>query len=312
MISNKDGEKIIQYLQQQASKPKSAIEDPPLVNIKFPAASKLDIVNLDFWYSSGDASKVSFQFLSRSFIYWKRNRGSLKFTPHFFVWTCSRCQKSNFQDLDEPGCISGGRYCAADPDASGHITGRDIVMEDLNQACIFKVSEDVWWRYAIDYEKKCINTQNSEGCGVSLLHSVATLDQVALIQTCIGESFVKPEGSFGFVDPKLYDNKILRDAKELQIDYGISQIPALFINGKAYEGKLNSYQVYEEICRNFKDMPNDCKWAMRRTNDSEVDAETIEDHSWRNLISLLFVMTIFRCIYSLLFQANSETRWQER
>jgi len=32
--------------------------------------------------------------------------------------------------------VSGGRYCAPDPDGAGVLSGRDIVMEDLRQLCI--------------------------------------------------------------------------------------------------------------------------------------------------------------------------------
>jgi len=35
-------------------------------------------------------------------------------------------------------CVCGGRYCSPDPDFNGPLTGRDIVMENLNQKCIYK------------------------------------------------------------------------------------------------------------------------------------------------------------------------------
>jgi hypothetical protein len=51
---------------------------------------------------------------------------------------CSYCSKNDYKTvIDE--CVSGGRYCAPDPDSSGPLIGRDVVMEDLRQICIFEI-----------------------------------------------------------------------------------------------------------------------------------------------------------------------------
>lgn len=76
----------------------------------------------------------------------------VEFTPHYVLWQCYGCTFNKAED----NCISGGRYCAPDPDDRGPLTGRDILLEDLRQICIYKKytkgdTYSTWTDYIINY-----------------------------------------------------------------------------------------------------------------------------------------------------------------
>jgi len=55
----------------------------------------------------------------------------VKFDSHYVSWYCPSCRFDGW-NVEVPDCISGGRYCAPDPDDDlGPLTGKDVVMEDL-------------------------------------------------------------------------------------------------------------------------------------------------------------------------------------
>ena len=53
-------------------------------------------------------------------------------TPRFVFWVCLECD----DEFMHANCVGGGKYCATD---SGNdlILGKEIVMEDLRQMCIY-------------------------------------------------------------------------------------------------------------------------------------------------------------------------------
>lgn len=54
-------------------------------------------------------------------------------------------------------CISGGRYCAFDPDGNGPLMGRDVIFEDLRQLCIINQTDvTMWFDYAMAFENNCL------------------------------------------------------------------------------------------------------------------------------------------------------------
>jgi hypothetical protein len=55
---------------------------------------------------------------------------NVKFTPHYALWFCGYCKLKNYQ-VNNDHCVSGGRYCAPDPDGNGPLLGKDVVLEDL-------------------------------------------------------------------------------------------------------------------------------------------------------------------------------------
>lgn len=121
------------------------------------------------------------------------------------LWNCAECER-NFYQYPEPNCLSGGRYCAPDPDGVGPKTGRDVVIEDLRQLCIHKLTEGAkdykaWFRYMSHYDPLC---ENVDECIQNTI-KLSGLDEKK-INKCMDDSF---DG----YSKTISDNSILREER---------------------------------------------------------------------------------------------------
>ena len=57
-----------------------------------------------------------------------------EFEPHIVTWACTSCD-SEFKKKE---CLSNGRYCAMNHKGT-YIQGKDILMEDLREKCLYKI-----------------------------------------------------------------------------------------------------------------------------------------------------------------------------
>lgn len=69
------------------------------------------MVRLDFWYSAGE--NEAYKFFEE--IEGITNLYKMNFVPHLVTWISSVAKKQRYNYIDDPDCISGGRYCAPDP-----------------------------------------------------------------------------------------------------------------------------------------------------------------------------------------------------
>lgn len=129
-------------------------------------------------------------------------------------------------------CLSGGRYCAPDPDNSGPLIGQDAVLEVVRQVCIFRNYKEQWWSYASAYSEQCLNATvaNIQNCANAVQESLL-MNSVA-IQKCIDDSF---DGE----DKELADNTILKEEHNLFLSQGIQSWPLLVVNHQQYRGALS-------------------------------------------------------------------------
>lgn len=81
-------------------------------------------------------------------------------------------------------CINKGRYCAPDPegDFDNGYEGKDVVMENLRQLCVFKVAKEarrpwVWWDYVTDFQIRCSMKDNlyNRECAEKVITSLCKL-----------------------------------------------------------------------------------------------------------------------------------------
>lgn len=127
MISYEDGFMWRDILDRDLDLIISLFFDGPLMKEK---------VNYDYWMSSMDAA--SYVFLENFYKNSIALSAHTEFTPHYAIYYCGSCKVAGWTEYDSPLCISGGRYCSPDPDGDGPEDGKDEVMEDLRQICIFK------------------------------------------------------------------------------------------------------------------------------------------------------------------------------
>lgn len=71
------------------------------------------------------------------------------------TWACPACEK----DFKQKECVSDGKYCAMNHQGQ-HVQGKDIIMEDLREYCLFNIlneqgkSQD-WWKYMKEVHSYC-------------------------------------------------------------------------------------------------------------------------------------------------------------
>ncbi|KAJ8439607.1 hypothetical protein Cgig2_017174 [Carnegiea gigantea] len=143
--------------------------------------------------------------------------GYTQFTPHYITWYCPQAFTISKQCKSQ--CINHGRYCAPDPeqDFSTGYEGKDVVLENLRQLCVFKVANEtekpwIWWDY---------------------------------IEKCMGD----PEADA--------ENPVLKEEQEAQIGKGsrgdVTILPTLVVNNHQYRGKLAKAAVLKAICSGFEE-----------------------------------------------------------
>ena len=90
-----------------------------------------DRVEYDIWYTSSNDRALDFvsDFKEQD----KKLGPKALMTPRFVFWKCTFCEDEYLQN----DCYSGGRYCAVEP-SNENIKGRDIILEDLREKCLYQ------------------------------------------------------------------------------------------------------------------------------------------------------------------------------
>ncbi len=96
--------------------------------------------HVEAWVSASDYRAMRTASLLMS-SYQSEFKGDLQvdLNIHFVTNVCVFCRAVDFHTNSED-CTNGGRYCAPDPDFTGPLTGRDVVLENLKQMCLNKRS----------------------------------------------------------------------------------------------------------------------------------------------------------------------------
>jgi len=261
LIPREDGDKLLEYMQRNTDPNSESI----FVTLNFPKDLKKKTVNLDFWFSATDKHGTH-KFLEHLSEIIADFGDSFVFTPHYVTWTCATCRLQGYTKGDNPDCVSGGRYCSPDPDKEGPLTGKDVILEDLRQMCIWKLSKGLWWQYVTTFEKICKKEPNMRQCGTEILSAITILMQSQEITRCIEQSWVKdPKQSGAPIVEALNDNTLLKQEKDLQTQFDVTSFPMLYINYKPYDGKIGKvHKVYREICKELDSETPVCKKMLEK------------------------------------------------
>lgn len=213
-------------------------------------------VEYEFWTNSNDEcglkclSQLNFVRNFKGAAQILEQKGYTEFNPHYITWYCPEAFIMSQQCKSQ--CINYGRYCAPDPeqDFSRGYDGKDVVIQNLRQACFFKVAKEngkpwQWWDYVTDFSIRCpmrekkYNKECADRVIKSLGYDVKKIDQ------CIGD--VEAD----------QDNPVLKAEQEAQIGKGprgdVTILPTLVINNRQYRGKLDKAAVLKAICSGFEE-----------------------------------------------------------
>lgn len=282
---------------------KKSIEDGETVSLvlKFEQVTLADLIYLDLWISS--ANDLSQSFLKNFASIGKQlTKKNAEFHPHYVFIKCLNCEKNNFQESHDD-CLGGGRYCAPDPDGPGPIKGRDVVIENLRQICMFnQLSESkdysIWFKFQEEFSNNCESKIFNDDCSNEIMKKLGL--NTSEVKKCYNKSFAK-----GYED-YLSENTILREEMVDWHSNGLHYFPALIINGQLYRGDLENSAVKLALCAGYqiKYQPEFCKEIV----DEEV---TEEGFSTQTVIIALAVFFIAVAVVLLVYRHFAKQELQK-
>merc|ERR1712100_837309 len=153
-----------------------------------------------------------------------------------------------------------GQYCAEDPDASGSVTGREVLAEDVRQMCIHELTKvpasaahdghdhppveyaAPFWDYVEKIMDSCpldgadASSRFGEACSKKLMTEVGV--DVDAVMKCYTDT---------------HDEKLKN-----QRDHTAWSPRAVRINGWRYTGMLDADLVTRAVCAGFTKKPDEC------------------------------------------------------
>ncbi|KAL8102048.1 hypothetical protein AgCh_026800 [Apium graveolens] len=255
---------------------KKALSNGDMVNINLDWREALphpdERVEYEFWTNSNDEcgpkceSQIEFVKNFKGVAQILERKGYTQFTPHYITWYCPEAFTLSKQCKSQ--CINHGRYCAPDPDQdfSKGYDGKDVVVQNLRQACLYKVANEnkkpwLWWDYVTDFAIRCPmkDKKYTKECADQVIQSLGV--DLKQIDKCIGDPTAD------------VDNTILKTEQEAQIGKGsrgdVTILPTLVINNRQYRGKLDKGAVLKAICSGFEETtePDVCLSEEIQTNE---------------------------------------------
>uniref|UniRef100_A0A7N0TVG5 EGF-like domain-containing protein n=1 Tax=Kalanchoe fedtschenkoi TaxID=63787 RepID=A0A7N0TVG5_KALFE len=259
-----------------AEKLKQAISGGDMVNVNLDWREAVphpdDRVEYELWTSSNDECGVKCDMLMEFLKDFKgaaqilEKGGYTQFTPHYITWYCPQAFILSKQCKSQ--CINHGRYCAPDPeqDFSSGYEGKNVVIENLRQLCVFKVANEsskpwVWWDYVTDFQIRCPmkDKKYNKECADTVIKSLG-LD-MRKIDKCMGD----PDANV--------ENAVLKEEQDAQVGKGtrgdVTILPTLVVNNRQYRGKLAKGAVLKAICSGFEETtePSVCLSGDVETNE---------------------------------------------
>ncbi|XP_004492565.1 vacuolar-sorting receptor 1-like [Cicer arietinum] len=231
-----------------------------------------DRVEYELWTNSNDEcgpkcdSQINFVKSFKGAAQLLEKKGFTQFSPHYITWYCPKEFLLSQQCKSQ--CINNGRYCAPDPeqDFSKGYDGKDVVVQNLRQACFFKVANESgkpwqWWDYVTDFSIRCPMKENkyTEECSDQVIKSLGV--DLKKIKDCVGDPHAD------------VDNPVLKAEQDAQIGKGsrgdVTILPTLIINNRQYRGKLSKPAVLKAICAGFLETtePSICLTPDMETNE---------------------------------------------
>ncbi|KAJ6381556.1 hypothetical protein OIU77_030272 [Salix suchowensis] len=239
---------------------KKAISNGEMVNVNLDWTEALphpdERVEYEFWTNSNDEcgpkcdSQIEFVKNFKGAAQILEQKGYTQFTPHYITWYCPEAFVLSKQCKSQ--CINHGRYCAPDPeqDFSKGYDGKDVVVQNLRQACFYKVANEskrpwLWWDYVTDFSIRCPMKEKkyTKECADQVIQSIGV--DLKKIDKCIGDTETDVE------------NEVLKAEQDVQIGKGsrgdVTILPTLVINNRQYRGKLDKGAILKAICAGFEE-----------------------------------------------------------
>ena len=284
VINERYGGILINYLES-----KNDESNRILLTMRFEVDKfKGEILKYTFWLSS--ANRNSYKLVRDFKEYYKKLKDFTRLEIHYLFWNCEVCASNDYQIIDIPdNCVSGGRYCCSDPDGDGVASGRDIVLEDLRQICIFNNHEEKYFDYIDNFDLKCVEFQVLEECSKNILQELEINSED--VKKCMENSFITKNRTDA-INVIFDDNRILKNEKKASNYFNVHFWPSVSINNMSFQGNLESGAIFEAICSFFTSAPEICN--LKNKGLSEInEAQTYQSHFTLFLIIFMLFLLVF-------------------
>eukprot|EP01017_Pseudomicrothorax_dubius_P032562 TRINITY_DN4275_c0_g1_i10.p1 TRINITY_DN4275_c0_g1~~TRINITY_DN4275_c0_g1_i10.p1 ORF type:complete len:322 (+),score=58.38 TRINITY_DN4275_c0_g1_i10:454-1419(+) len=282
MIPKRSGEALIQAIEAAERRDQRT---PVAIAVSFDWPRN-DRPVYEVWMSSGDPN--SYEALARFASRAKQLASRTTLEPHFVLMDGAKISSA------VENCVSKDRYCAPDPDGRGPLTGKDIVIQDLWQICIYEQDSSKFLDYALGFQS-CINKAAMQSCGEALIHQLGI--DYSLVSLCVKNSWEDSS------NPETSDNLILRNERRLFINRGFSSWPQVFINEMPFGGDLNPVKLFDQLCHSFNTRPPECDTpedTLRKSADP-TDYKT-QGSIWMIIILIVVFALVFMGAFYIVYR----------
>ena len=244
LIGKTDGQKLIDFIENADEKTFAVLY------AKFEIENHQNKVDYEFWYTSSNDRALDF---IRDFeeYHEKFDEKSVSIKPRFVIWTCPGSCDSN---MKAESCFSDGKYCAFER-SNLRLKGREILLEDLREKCIFDSDPKQWWSYMRRVHQHCYNTIGEDCSKEAHKHLGMDFEKT---QECV-------ENSFNGNDWSVAENSLLMQEQKDWKNYGAYFFPQIVINNRTYRGMIEPDNVFDAICEAFNEAPGVCE-KTRKTD----------------------------------------------
>ncbi len=248
LIGKRDGKDLMNWFKQASPEQQKAAA----LAIEFESLKTADLVEWQYWFSSSDDRALDFFRDFEATDLRLQSNQYAKFTPHWVSYSFDYCDSK----MKDDSCISYGKYCALDHQGT-KILGRDIMMENLRERCIWELveqkelSQRAFWDYMRVVHQLCYTTVN-EDCSKNAVKDLQYSQEK--IDNCVKNSFDKPGDASS-------DNRFMKEElagwKQQQSGYW----PLAVVNNEQYRGTINERNLRTAICQalteSYRDACND-------------------------------------------------------
>jgi len=262
------------------------------------------VVEIDLWMSTGSIASQKFM---KEFAPKRRVLNEvLRFRPHYVVFGI------NNTDYNDMCSSSDGHYCAEDPDGSGTVTGKDVLLEDITQLCIHEITKVprtslkdlIAGKQLVEYAAKYWDYVEKFGDTCKL----TAKDKENRFGAHCSEKLMRSLG----IDVGKVTDCILR-SKDEKLQY-MKENPAwspraLRINGWRYSGMMSADLVTRAICSGFIKKPDECK-TLYKKRDPKVEyvPQRPSGISFGNAVIALLLIGVLMAAALMLYKRSFKAR----
>ncbi|MBN2015480.1 DsbA family protein [Candidatus Dojkabacteria bacterium] len=155
---------------------------------------------------------------------------NISFEPHYVIYGSAQGYQGEEYCLD-----SENKYCS--------MHGIQELNQDVREICTWKYQQDKYWDFVLAANEKC-DYKNVDECWEQVAEDVGV--DTDKIKSCQSNEATD----------------LLAEEVRLNEEYSVTGSPALFINGKKYEGQRVAENFKQAICAAFNNQPGSCSETL--------------------------------------------------